>query len=1530
MAKRKRLNKRMVVLLVSVVAVALIVVSYVTIMHTNTDVTKELKNFDDCMANGNYEAAILAGNKLAGAAKDRPEELAKYQYKLAQAWLEFSKIPKATANEKFDREGKAVSCLKGALRSGKGNVEAEKLLCDIYWEWSEEGPNLHMGPQTFIEEATNLIAMSPNDAEAYYRRAERHVVLAMRLQSAENSNQAVADFRKATSLKKDMAEYWIRFAMFAATNAAKLADSNPQSDKIFNDAMAANPNNAEILVAFASWQMAHDNRAEAVDLIDKAIKTAPHDAKGYIARARLRLMEQKLPEAIADLEKAKEVDPTDGGAYELLATLYRVSSPPDFAKAAQCVRDGIESLNKLATSQGSKENPERLVGARLNLDNLLADILLDMINRKKGGDKQLHDEVQSLLDQITQLRPQHPVRQRLAGRLALSDATISFPQIDAAKLSDAVKLLEEADNLFNHTDRTSAAELMRAYDLSGKPGLVGKVIDNFLATTGNDHDVFFLLSKARLALSLRDYSKVLDSLNRVLQVDPSNAEAKNMRDTVNALSSTSTSGDLKIPANVPISNENVRLFQDRAENAWTMGNHDGAIKLLEELHRKLPDNLNVSLELVNSYANNKQDVEARKILDTLISESKDAKVKQELQSFREQLNTPDPKQRQIMAYKKAMDLADAQEGNDLKKALTKAAIAMQYNQKDDYLKYLDQAAKIAPTDKVVISRKFDLALAANKMADAQGWADKAVENNTDGVKGKEFKARLAAARGDIAESIRLLELSCKEQPDSARTQLMLANAYRAGGIAEKAEAIYKALYASNPGNPEVLRGLIMVSLRPDKRDDYVKYVKAAVSLVPSDPFFAEMNQELQEGTMKPEDSIPIREGMLARNPNDLNSIYRLAALYEYTNQVSKAEEMCARAVQVASDKVGAARNLGQFYLRNKRFNDIRKLMDKLLVENVDPVAVHGLYGEFLTTQDMEQARGEFQKAIDANPQDPRGYHYMALFAENQGQWGLAVTQMMKVLDLDPAGRGQAAEKELVKDQINAGQTDPRQLENAQARIGSLLARRPGDAEALYYKAMWAMMKDPPSLDVAEEALTTAVTSNTEDRVPLLNRANFYIGQSEFAKARADLEAAQKIAPSDLEISLGLAKVMLMQYEVDKAILQLKNILHTNPDYGPAVNELVGIYLRKQMWSDLDALLSPIIEKNKDQARQAPLYVIKYQELLAQGKVKDALDALDRARRMAPDSLDILRTYFQAMIDQKMYSDVIDQIGKLLAAKPAQYDWLNILLMQAYMGAGRTADADKVFESKYAAYKGQLFDLLMDQAMRAYTSKDLLDRLVRWSKVKSDDLKALYYRGNIAIEAEDFVVADQTFDQAIALSKNPQEQLQFRRLKAAAYYQRHVAHRPETEYRDMAEKLFLEVIRDSKNRDVQALNNLAYMYVDDLNDPDKALPLAARAAKLQPDSKVLDTYGWVLARKAARESDNQKKNDLFDKARGQLERSVELQQGIENRYHLGWVYEQTGKAQDGLKLYRQVFELLRNKKQAPLYEPVKTAIDRLSH
>ena len=233
---------------------------------------------------------------------------------------------------------------------------------------------------------------------------------------------------------------------------------------------------------------------------------------------------------------------------------------------------------------------------------------------------------------------------------------------------------------------------------------------------------------------------------------------------------------------------------------------------------------------------------------------------------------------------------------------------------------------------------------------------------------------------------------------------------------------------------------------------------------------------------------------------------------------------------------------------------------------------------------------------------------------------------------------------------------------------------------------------------------------------------------------------------------------------------------------------------------------------------------------------------------------------------------------------------------------------------------------MDQVIKTYSEKELLPKLIEWTKSRPDDIKALYYLGNIAIAAGDITQAENTFNHALKVAKLPQDKAQLTSLLAASYYQRYVLDNSKKDYLDKAEATFLEVLKTAP-RDVKTLNNLAYLYADDKDDPDKALPRAELAAKIQPDSNVLDTYGWVLLKKADHLSGNAQK-DLYAQAQKVLERSVELDPATANRYHMGCLYEKIGRTKDAKNLYQQVWELIRNKPTDPLYKPVKDALDRL--
>ena len=75
----------------------------------------------------------------------------------------------------------------------------------------------------------------------------------------------------------------------------------------------------------------------------------------------------------------------------------------------------------------------------------------------------------------------------------------------------------------------------------------------------------------------------------------------------------------------------------------------------------------------------------------------------------------------------------------------------------------------------------------------------------------------------------------------------------------------------------------------------------------------------------------------------------------------------------------------------------------------------------------------------------------------------------------------------------------------------------------------------------------------------------------------------------------------------------------------------------------------------------------------------------------------------------------------------------------------------------------------------------------------------------------------------------------------------------------------------------ALNNLAYLYAERLDQPDKAYDLAQKARSLQPaDAGIADTLGWILYKKG----DYQQARTLLQDSAKQLPNNPEIQ------FHLG--------------------------------------------
>ena len=222
--------------------------------------------------------------------------------------------------------------------------------------------------------------------------------------------------------------------------------------------------------------------------------------------------------------------------------------------------------------------------------------------------------------------------------------------------------------------------------------------------------------------------------------------------------------------------------------------------------------------------------------------------------------------------------------------------------------------------------------------------------------------------------------------------------------------------------------------------------------------------------------------------------------------------------------------------------------------------------------------------------------------------------------------------------------------------------------------------------------------------------------------------------------------------------------------------------------------------------------------------------------------------------------------------------------------GRTAEADAEFQE---AFKGK-----PDEAQSASLRHRLVegyggltracDVLQRWVQdQKLADVTSKLSLGILYIQAGENSKAIKVLEE---IRDQPGDKVSLGVWLAEAYQGN----------KDLAksEQAYLDVLK-SEPGNLQALNNLAYLYADDLKSPAKALPYAKKAMEILPgNGNVLDTYGWVLFLAGDRE-----------RAIEILQRAVAtLQPAPIFFYHLGTVFEQDKQLQRALDQYERGLKL----------------------
>jgi tetratricopeptide (TPR) repeat protein len=380
--------------------------------------------------------------------------------------------------------------------------------------------------------------------------------------------------------------------------------------------------------------------------------------------------------------------------------------------------------------------------------------------------------------------------------------------------------------------------------------------------------------------------------------------------------------------------------------------------------------------------------------------------------------------------------------------------------------------------------------------------------------------------------------------------------------------------------------------------------------------------------------------------------------------------------------------------------------------------------------------------------------------------------------------------------ISAAQND---YSNALAMVGNVLNRDPNNFEALMFQGQVELMQHQPAQAITDYEQMERAYPETPTVLYALARA--YLANNQTNQADDALNHALTIQPDFADAVLLRAETQMAHGNPALAIVTLKQLLQTQPRLVQAWLVLAEAY-RAQNLPDNAIQIYRALESSYPGAAQIP--VLLGDSLFQQHQMDSARAEFEKALRIDPNYLPAVEHLVDLDLAEKNYVAALDRVQQLVVRDP------NRAVLQLLLGSTLSAQGET------------------NQAESA---------LSKAIKLEPNSQAAYLMLAQLYVQTGQNQKALQNLQ--AALDKDPNN--------TAALVLRGVIFNSEGDYDD-ARDAYQAVIAIAPDYGM-ALNNLACIYADHLNDLDTAYPLARRARDVTPsDPAIADTLGWILYRR----------------------------------------------------------------------------------
>ena len=531
--------------------------------------------------------------------------------------------------------------------------------------------------------------------------------------------------------------------------------------------------------------------------------------------------------------------------------------------------------------------------------------------------------------------------------------------------------------------------------------------------------------------------------------------------------------------------------------------------------------------------------------------------------------------------------------------------------------------------------------------------------------------------------------------------------------------------------------------------------------------------------------------VLAEDPSNSDALIVLADASQNKEEIAATEQQ----LEKFPNKNAAPFHIAKASLARKKegigaaSNELQEAL------KIDPKSAraHLLLGYlYLLRKDETRAAAELKTAAElAPPRSEEQLKYAEFLAAN-GKAEDAKTALQKITkdtpDYIPAWRDLA--------QIAVTE---KKYEEALKLLENNLSRDPQDPDARLLQAqIWLANGETGKATFALDRINNDFPNNAIIKYSL---ARAYMASNNPAQATLALEQAVASRPDYVEAVLMLAELNLRSGKTQPVATAMEELLKQHPDLPQARALLASAY---QLLGRLDDAANLFREQIKATPEAAEAYLNYGAILRRQKKDQEARQAFEKAAEFAPDNLTAIDQLVEMDLADKNYEAAAQRVQEQRQKHPNTAG-LYFLEGKIYIAHGTQRDWAKAEEALQKAVQANpnfipAYELLAS----AYYSENKIPEAIRQLDAEQSahpgDPRPLLIEGMMYERMKDYSKSREAYEKVLTLDPNS----------------------------------------------LVALNNLAVLYVDQLNDFDKAYEFAQKARASQPgNDAIADTLGWVL-------------------------------------------------------------------------------------